>query len=512
MKKTIKKIGALLLALLIFAGPALNAEASYGDYTYSYVYDFWEDPWDCPDFYTVSSVLTSADMGLDKNIRVPGGLYNRDNFIYIIDSGNNRIIELERTDLDKLEVRRIIDSFKLKDDASAELKEKVTDFTFNGPQDMAISEDGNWFIADTNNSRILKLDKDFNYLMQFDIPVDNTLDPDTNFKPSKIVIDTAERVYCVAEGINKGLIKYECDGTFSGFVGATPVTFEFKDYIKKKFATQAQRAQMISFVPTEYDNVFMDKDGFIYALTAEVEEQKLKDGDIDAVRKINLLGNDILVRNGNVPVYGDIYMGTGGGHTGPSQFQDGTIFDNDVFVCVDQNRGRLFGYNDQGDLLFVFGNNGNRDGYFRKPTSVVNIGYDLFVLDALDCTISIFVTTEFGQLVYDAIDLFDEGKYNESGECWEKVMDLDGNYDMAYIGIGRSLLRQERYKEAMEYFELKYDDENYSLAFKQYRKEWVEENIAWILIVLLVLIIVPSTIGKVKSIKAEIARAEIFKV
>jgi hypothetical protein len=64
----------------------------------------------------------------------------------------------------------------------------------------------------------------------------------------------------------------------------------------------------------------------------------------------------------------------------------------------------------------------------------------------------------------------------KSGETWQKVMDIDGNYDLAYIGIGRSLLRQEKYHEAMKYFELKYDDENYSKAYKQYRKEWVEDH------------------------------------
>lgn len=64
----------------------------------------------------------------------------------------------------------------------------------------------------------------------------------------------------------------------------------------------------------------------------------------------------------------------------------------------------------------------------------------------------------------------------------------------------------------MEYFELKYDDENYSKAFKQYRKEWVEENIAMIVVVLLILILVPLGIGKVKSIKHEIEIADIFKV
>ena len=139
------------------------------------------------------------------------------------------------------------------------------------------------------------------------------------------------------------------------------------------------------------------------------------------------------------------------------------------------------------------------------------MGYDLLVLDSLDCSVTLFTTTEFGTLIYQAIDEFDAGNYTQSGETWQKVMDINGNYDLAYIGIGRSLLRQERYKEAMEYFELKYDDDNYSKAFKQYRKEWVEDHIGIILAVILVLFLVPMGIGKVKRVKHEIDVADIFR-
>ena len=47
--------------------------------------------------------------------------------------------------------------------------------TFSSPQDVAVTDDGYIFIADTNNSRILKLDMDLNYVMEFTKPVDATL-------------------------------------------------------------------------------------------------------------------------------------------------------------------------------------------------------------------------------------------------------------------------------------------------------------------------------------------------
>ena len=63
----------------------------------------------------------------------------------------------------------------------------------------------------------------------------------------------------------------------------------------------------------------------------------------------------------------------------------------------------------------------------------------------------------------------------------------------------------------MRYFELKYDDENYSKAYKQYRKIWVEDHIVIIVLVVLALFLVPMVIGKTKKIKHDIDTADIFK-
>lgn len=499
-KNGILKTAAAAAALLIALTACVPVPVQAREYGYTYNYDYWGDVQEGPDLYSVCKVLTSADLKLEQKLKSPQGLFAAGDLLYLCDSGNNRIIEIHRSSPEKLEVTRIIDSFTGNVDVT----------TFSNPTDIAVSEEGDFYIADQGNARILKLSSDLEYLMQFDKPVDNTLDPKIAFQPKKIVIDTAGRVYCIAAGINKGLIKYEADGEFSGFVGATRVSFDWTDYIWKKFATQEQRARMESFVPTEYDNAYMDYEGFIYAVAGSLKPDDLRDGTVDAVRKLNLMGNDILVRNGDWDVFGDLYWGYGGGYEGPSYFTDVTVMDNDIYVCLDRNRGRLFGYDDQGHIVFCFGGNGNMDGYFRRPAAIEHIGHELYVVDSLDCSVTVFVPTQFGQLVYKAIEEFDEGHYEASGKAWEEVMSLNGNYDLAYIGIGRSLLRQERYKEAMRYFELKYDEENYSKAFKQYRKIWVEEHIGWIAAAVLVLFLVPMGIGRVRKIKHEIDTADIF--
>lgn len=499
-----KKIRVLALILSAFAVSTLifpsYAYASSDDHGYTYRYDYWEDVQDSPDVFAVNESYTSADLGLEIPMKNPQGLYAHGDSIFICDTGNNRIVELTRDDGNHLAFTRFIDSFSGGEGVN----------TFSSPTDIAISEEGNVFIADQGNARILKLDKDLNYIMEFDKPDDTALDKSLVFQPYKIVIDTAERVYCVARGINKGLCKYEEDGTFSGFIGALPATYNLWDYLWKKIASQEQLARMTAFVPTEYDNLYMDYEGFIYVVTGNVKEEDLESGQVNAVRKLNLLGNDILVRNGDYDNYGDLYMGDGGGHQGPSLFSDVTVFDNDTYVCLDRNRGRVFGYDDQGRMMFAFGGNGNEDGFFNWAIGIEHIGNDLYILDQQTATIVTFSLTEFGELVFQAIDEFDHGDYDASGETWKKVMELNGNYDLAYIGIGRSLLRQEQYREAMDYFEVKYDDENYSKAFKQYRKEWVEDNIVVIVICILALFLVPMGIGRIRKIKHDVDTADIF--
>ena len=499
MKKIIKSIGILALVAMVFATSSISVLASGETYTYNY--DYWGDVQNSPDPYTVTNVYTASSFGLDINFRSPQGLFVKDNMVYICDTGNSRIVQLERTGTEQFEVVRIIDSIKGNTDVTS----------ISNPTDIAVSDEGDIFISDNGNARIVKVDSDLNYILQFDLPVDSTVNAESTFQPSKIVIDTAGRVYCIATTINQGLCKYEPDGTFSGFVGATPVTFNWVDYIWKRFATQEQRVRMASFVPTAYDNIYIDHEGFIYACAGGMDEDDLDSGAADAIRKLNLMGDNILVQNGEYPAYGDLYWGKGGGYEGPSYFTDVTVFENDIYVCLDKNRGRLFGYDDQGKTVFCFGGNGNMDGYFRQPAAIEHMGHDLLVLDSLDCSVTLFTPTEFGELIYSAIEDFDEGNYVSSGESWQKVMELDGNYDLAYIGIGRSLLRQKKYKEAMDYFELKYDDENYSKAYKQYRKEWVEDNIVIIVIVILAAFLIPMSIGRIKKIKHEIDIADIFE-
>lgn len=462
----------------------------------TYIYDYWGEVEKSPDVYRVSHVVYADDLNLDVGLKNPSNLFCIDNLVYVADTNNNRIIELTYGEDKTLKLSRVIDHFNSDG--------KVVE-TFNGPKDIFINKtDGSFFIADTNNGRVVKLDKDLNYILSFVEPDDPTYEKGKTFYPEKVIADVKGRAYVLSKNVNKGFLKYEFDGTFTGFYGASEVTYKWTDYIWKKFATRAQREQMIQFVPTEYSNAYLDQEGFVFAVTKTFEEWNLKSDTAKPIRRLNALGNDILVKNAEYLPIGDLQWGNAAGTKNPAHFNDVTVLDNEVYVTIDETHGRVFGYNNQGYLLYAFGGMGNIDGYFRSPVSIEHIGKDLFVLDSMNASITVFTPTQYGNLIYEATELYAEGKYDESSDVWAKVLALNGNYDLAYIGLGKSCFRQNRFGEAMDYFRLKRSKRNYSKAFKYYRKEWIEANISWVLTLVVILILIPFIVKRVKAFKREL--------
>ena len=486
---SIKKL-VLSISCLLALSVSLFAKAD------TYIYDYWGEIEKSPDTYRVVKVVYASELGAGIELKTPTNLFCKNDTIFVCDAGNNRILELKYNEDTSLVLSRIIDSFKVSDESIIN--------TFASPSDIFVCEDGSFFITDTNNGRILKLDNELNYIFQLTEPDDPTYEKGKSFLPEKVVADSKGRAYVLAKNVNKGFIKYEYDGTFSGFYGATTVIYNAMDLFWKKFATRAQREQMENFVPTEYSNCFMDKEGFIYAVTKTFDEWDLKSDKAKPIRRLNALGNDILIKNSYFLPIGDLQWGNAAGIKNPAKFTDITVLDNDVYLAVDETHGRIFGYNNQGFLLFAFGGRGNINGYFRQPNSIEHIGKDLFVLDEINGSITVFTPTNYGELIYGATEDFACGKYDDAAVKWEQVLDINGNYDLAYIGLGKAYLRQERYKEAMDYFKLKRARKYYSKAFTYYRKEWIEANIGWVLAAILAVVFVPMIIKRIRMFIREL--------
>lgn len=500
--KVMYRLLALIMTVFIFA--SINTAQAVDDAypsTYTYNYDYWSDIRESPDAYRVADVIYSGDLGLDVAMKKPQSLFVRNSDIYVADTGNNRILQIRR-DGDDFTLLRIIDRIN-----GGEIE------TFNTPSDIYVDPDENIYIADTYNGRVVMVDKDLNFIKQFVKPTDATFDQSLSFLPSKLVVDVAGRVFLLATNVNKGLVKFESDTRFTGFVGANKVSYNLAEYMwKTYFMTKEQRAQQASFVPTEYHNIYIDQDSFIYATNTVFSEYDLLYDVAQPIRRLNGIGNDILIKNDRYPPIGDLYWIEQSQTQGPSKLVDITVMENDIYVVVDQTRGRIFGYDKQGVMLWAFGTSGNSDGAFTSAVSIEHMGRDLFVLDQLGGTITAFRPTEYGNMIYDANEAYLTGDYDGSAQIWEDVLKQNANYDLAFRGIGRALMRQEKYKEAMSYFKMAHDRDSYGRAFRFYRKIWVEQNIGWLIAVLAAVMMIPLALRMFRKMRMEVEAYERNKV
>lgn len=483
---------AFLLVASLFINSAVSLANSSDGNHYTYTYDCWDVDRESPDAYTVERVISGSNFKECGNFKEPQGVYCEGNNMYVVDTGNNRICHFI---YDK-------DEFKFVDAVTGYKDANGKKVSLKGPEDVYVTKDGQMYIADTENNKIVHLDAEGNLVKAIGRPEDKTYDDD-KFLPQKLVVDSAKRIFAQVRNVNKGFLEFDDAGDFTGFVGASEVTYDFFTYLWKLVATKEQRAQMELFVPTEYSNLCLDSEGFIYATISTFEDLP---ESAEPIRKLNAKGTDILIRNGYNDPYGDLRYTDHGEMKGPSQFNDICCLDNDVYYALDANKGRIFAYDFQGNMLYAFGGHGYKAGYFMNPSAIEDLGDSLIVVDQKLGTITQFTLTKYGKMINEGLAEYKIGNYDKSADIWRDVLKMNGNYDQAYIGIGRALLRKGQYKDAMKYFELKLDTKNYSKAFKLYREEWFEENIGIILLILVILVLLGFGVGFVKKARREVEK------
>lgn len=236
---------------------------------------------------------------------------------------------------------------------------------------------------------------------------------------------------------------------------------------------------MRMFIPTEYSNLDLDPDGFIYATSTDEDKDADEGGVQIKVRRLNPKGEDLLKRLGFSDVMGDVQFPDRWSNATlrmSSTMVDITVQDFGVYSVLDANRGRVFTYDSNGNLMYMFGFSGTNYGQLGRPVAIDHFKWDIFVLDQQKNAIVVYAPTDYALLIWAALDSYHRGDYAQTELIWKKVLSLNANNDLAYTGIGRTLLRRGMYAEAMEAFRLGNNRREYSDAFALYRKEVIYAN------------------------------------
>jgi len=459
-----RKISIILLIVIIITMVPFEAKAADTVPYDTYVYDHWEYIVFTPAPYVPGETISgiALEIGAFKD---PQGIFvDHNDVVYIADTGNNRIVILEP---DLHTVRDVITTFDI---------DGRTD-SFDKPRGVAVTTDGIVYVADTENRRVVALDGKETVKI-ISNPKSEMLGDDFDFVPLKVTVDYAGRVFVVARNMFQGIMTFDQNGDFIGFYGTINVTISLWQRFWRALSTQEQRARQVLFIATEFTGLDVDPAGFVYASNIDTTGEQ-------AVRRLNPKGEDVLRKGVNEHVGGDILMfpASPSAYSGPSNIIDVTYRGNGMYSLLDSRRGRIFTYDYEGNLLYIFGGMGQQAGTFRQPTAIAAQQDRVIALDAQRNEIITFNQTLYGELINKAVALRYDGDETQAVQAWREVLVLNENFELANAGIGKAYLTAGDNETAMYYLKLGMDRQHYSIAFRRWRNDILKENIGWILTV-----------------------------
>lgn len=409
-------------------------------------------------------------------------LYDGKEFIYILDSGNGRVI---KTDSAISVIKDIYESF-------TDGKEKL-DMT--GAQGFWI-DGGRLIIADTEHERVLVSDFAGNVSKMILKPTE-LKGLKAPFRASKVLTDRNGRLYVIAESVNMGAFVFTKDYKYEHFFGSNNVLTTAEaiyNYIRKLFLNKSQKSALQSNTPITLSNFDVDDNDFIYVVTKT--DQKLVNSNFSStLRKINYIGSDILGDNENKLKFGDLEWDREKKVTNTS-FIDVDVSPKGWITALDGIRGKVFQYSPEGELIAVFGGTGTQYGFVNSPTALETVGENIYVIDSYYKCVNIYKPTDYVAALHDAFSDMDTTDLDATVAKWNKVLSMNSNNSYAYYGLGVAYENAGEYEKAMENFKIANAKEQYSKAYKEYRKTYLDEHLIMIIAVIAAAVIIVAFAAK----------------
>lgn len=392
---------------------------------------------------------------LELELSEPEDLFiDPDNNLYIADTGNSRIVIYS---IDKNEVIQIIEDDVLKT-----------------PRGIYVTEDGNIYVADSKAESIFRFDQEGVLIETFGRPTDTAFG-NTPFNPAKIAVDSKKNMFVIGEGVLNGVIHISNGGQFLGYFASNKVTLDFAEEIQNFFFTEEQLENLASKVPLTMTNVFVDEENVVYSTTMGTEAEKV-------VAKHNTAGRNVFGKVVGSEDLIDLYVDASG------------------IIYTASLSGVIYVYSPDGEFIHSFGGfYGEEDisGLFTELGSIaVDRDGKIWAADSSTSYIQSFVPTEYATQIYNALEAFKLGKYNEAEALWLDVLSQNQMLKLAHEGIGKVYLYTERYEEAMKHLEIADDKFFYSQAYWEVRNSWLQVNLAAILIGLFILLVLVQVLKR----------------
>lgn len=469
MKRKIIRYIVLLVGISAILGSIMNTSA-VTPYA-SYNYDCNGKVTESSDIYQPETVITGGKIGTEE-FNSPADFYMVENILYILDAGNNRIV---RYDIDTEQASVINISYGNKEVSI----EKATG--------LFVDKTHKIFVADSEGKCVWIAQPTGAVTNKITKPESEYFDQSLDFLPKKLVGDSVGNIYVQCTGVYEGLMIFNSSYEFSGFYGSDKVQTTsqlLQAYFWKRFMTSEQKDAMSNYVPSEIYNIDISNDNFIYSITpGSFAGTRAFKQEPDAIRCLNPKGNDVL--ESYMPKNIEMSFEQDNRYL---NFIDIAYSESGYINVLDNKQGRVYQFDKNMQMVTAFSGLGNYDGTFQAPCAIETYNDKILVLDSTKCSITVFSLTNIGTTIHTALNLYNNGNYKESLEPWLDVIEKNPNFQLAYIGIGNALYNDEKYEEALRYYELGKYSEGYSRAFKEHRIIWLRRNVLPIALVLVLIV------------------------
>ncbi|MBQ7038422.1 MAG: YIP1 family protein [Clostridia bacterium] len=471
-----KIISALCVAILLFASSGIAASAD--SFTHKDEPNSSTTQALSRELYEATRTISAVELGLEDSLEEVSDLHCAANGDVYILLGNSSKVVVLNPDYTLKEILAVHDADDMEID-------------FSGAQGVYVDTNGDVYISDTGNSRILVTDSTGLFKESWELP-DSPLIPDGfQYQPVKFLKDKDGYAYIISLGCYYGALAYSPEGEFMGFFGANRVTATALNTLSYLFdmitSNDTKKEASAKVLPYSFIDMALDADGYLTVCSGKTEMWSNGKGQI---RKISSGGSNILLKrqsDGSTAAADSLNFleFSVPNKAGKNRVQDLIAIDvsaDDYIFALDRVYGLVYVYDNTCNRLGTFGGGigaGTEIGEFVAPSAMALHGTSVLVADAKAEQITVFEQTEFGALYFQAQSLTLRGDYVESQPLWEQVVEQDASCQLAYRGLANAAYSNKDYEAALAYAKKGLDYPTYDLAWQVLIKEFIARYFIW---------------------------------
>ena len=347
MKKTIRFLTAILLAVMLLSTSVSASESSSYTYTQSVDKEWIRTQ----DAYMPGTIFLN-----DGTLSAPEDLFIFGNKIYIADAivGEDGKVTGGQIVVYDMDSREVV---------------SFGEETLVNPMGLFVTEEA-IYVADKGAQAVFKLSHTGDVLMTLGRPESYLFSEQSQYLPTAVAVSSQGIIFVCGEGAYEGLMQFDKNGVFQGYFAANATKMTFADRVKELVFNEEQMEQLLNRIPNALYNVDISDRDLIYSIT-QLEANSVWTTAVqteNAMKYHNMAGTDILST--------DLIEGE-------HNFVDVAAYRDGLSLAV-TNTGIIYEYDNTGNVIFSFGGMASteRSGHFTNATAIdIDDSGNLYILD-----------------------------------------------------------------------------------------------------------------------------------